>query len=44
MIFYECIAQEGFNYDNGRPNINVKTSLVKNEAEALKWLKFTNFK
>lgn len=39
MTVYECILQEGFNYDNGRPNINVKTALVKNEAEALKWLK-----
>ena len=39
MIIYECVVQQGFNYDDGRPDISVQTAVFKDKNEALKWLK-----
>lgn len=39
MTIYECVVQQGFNYDDGRPDISVQTAVFKNKNEALKWLK-----
>lgn len=39
MKIYECVVQQGFNYDDGRPDISVSTAVFKDKKEALKWLK-----
>lgn len=39
MTIYECVVQQGFNYDDGRPDISVSTAVFKDKKEALKWLK-----
>lgn len=39
MTIYECVVQQGFNCDDGRPNISVQTAVFKNKKEALRWLK-----
>lgn len=39
MTIYEGVVQQGFNYDDGRPDISVQTAVFKNKNEALKWLK-----
>lgn len=39
MIIYECVVQQGFNYDDGRPDISVQTAIFKDKNEALQWLK-----
>lgn len=39
MTIYECVVQQGFNYDDGRPDISVQTAVFKDKNEALKWLK-----
>lgn len=39
MTIYECVVQQGFNYDDGRPDILVQTAVFKDKNEAFKWLK-----
>lgn len=39
MKIYEGVVQQGFNYDDGRPDISVQTAVFEDKNEALQWLK-----
>ena len=39
MTIYEGVVQQGFNYDDGRPDILVQTAVFKDKNKAIKWLK-----